>query len=84
MATAATGQLTNHQPTNQPIRIETTAAVVSILCSRSPVGASGSRGGMGNASGRVDGNERYDDGGEPEGPVGMRGPGSEKLFTRGV
>ena len=40
--------------------------------------------GMGNASGRVDGSERYDDGGEPEGPVGMRGPGSGKLFTRGV
>ena len=39
---------------------------------------------MGNASGRVDGSERYDDGGEPEGRMGMRGPGSEKLFTRGV
>ena len=39
---------------------------------------------MGNASERRDGSERYDDGGEAEGPVGMRGSGSEKLFTRGV
>ena len=39
---------------------------------------------MGNASERRDGSERYDDGGEAEGPVGMRGPGSETLFTRGV
>ena len=39
---------------------------------------------MGNASEGMGGSERYDDGGEAEGPVGMRGPGSEKLFTRGV
>ena len=39
---------------------------------------------MGNASGRVDGSERYDDGGDAEGPVGMRGPASDTLFTRGV
>ena len=39
---------------------------------------------MGNASGRRDGSECYDDGGEPEGPVGMRGPGSDTLVTRGI
>ena len=40
--------------------------------------------GMGNASERMVGSERYDDGGDAEGPVGMRGPGSETLFTRGI
>ena len=39
---------------------------------------------MGNASERVDGSERYDDGGDPEGPTGMRGLGSDTLFTHGV
>ncbi|MGH2611024.1 MAG: hypothetical protein ACRDHF_18230 [Tepidiformaceae bacterium] len=39
---------------------------------------------MGNASERVDGSARYDDGGDPEGPTGMRGPGSDTRFTRGV
>ena len=39
---------------------------------------------MGNASERRDGSERYDDEGDTEGPVGMRGPGSEKVFTRGL
>lgn len=39
---------------------------------------------MGNASERMDGSERYDDGGGPEGPLGMRWRGSNKLFTRGV
>jgi hypothetical protein len=36
---------------------------------------------MGNAWDRMDGSERYDDGGDPEGPWGMRWPGSNKLFT---
>ena len=39
---------------------------------------------MGNASERMDGSERYEDGGEAEGRLGMRWPGSNKLFTRGV
>ena len=39
---------------------------------------------MGNASEWMGGSGRYDDGGDPEGPPGMRWPGSEKLFTRGV
>ncbi len=39
---------------------------------------------MGNASGGRDGSERYDDDGEPEGPLSMREPGSSKLFTRWV
>ena len=39
---------------------------------------------MGNASERMGGSERYDDGGDAEGPVGMRGLGFEKRFTRGV
>ena len=39
---------------------------------------------MGNASERVDGSERYDGGRDPEGPMGMRGPGFATLFTRGV
>ena len=38
---------------------------------------------MGNASGRMDGSGRYDDGGDPEGPSGMRWPGSNTLFTLG-
>ena len=33
---------------------------------------------MGNASDRRDGSERYDDEEDAEGPVGMRGPGSEE------
>ena len=40
--------------------------------------------GMGNASEMMAGSERYDDGGDAERSVGMRGPGSDKLFTRGV
>ena len=39
---------------------------------------------MGNASERMDGSERYDDGGEPEGPASMRWPASDTLFTCGV
>ena len=39
---------------------------------------------MGNASEWIDGSERYDDGGDAEGPVGMRAPGSDTLFTRGL
>ena len=39
---------------------------------------------MGNASERMDGSERYDDGGEIEGRLGMRWPGSDKLFARWV
>ena len=39
---------------------------------------------MGNASERVDGSERYGDGEDPERPVGMREPGFDTLFTRGV
>ena len=39
---------------------------------------------MGNVSEGMGGSERYDDGGDGEGPVGLRWPGSDKLFTRGV
>ena len=39
---------------------------------------------MGNASEWMGGSEGYDDEGDPEGPVGMRWPGSDKLLTRGV
>jgi hypothetical protein len=39
---------------------------------------------MGNASERMGGSERYDDGGDPEGRLGMRWPGSDKLFARWV
>ena len=39
---------------------------------------------MGNASEWMGGSERYDDGGDPEEPVGMRGPGFDTRFTRGV
>ena len=38
---------------------------------------------MGNASEGRDGSEPYDDEGDAEGPVGMRGPGFETVFTRG-
>jgi hypothetical protein len=31
-----------------------------------------------------DGSERYDDGGEPEGPSGILWPGSNRLFTLGA
>ena len=51
---------------------------------KKPGGRVGCPRGMGNASGQVDGSERYDDGGDPEGPVGMRGPGFETLLTCGV
>ena len=37
---------------------------------------------MGNASERVDGSERYDEGGDPEGLSGTRWLGWNKLFTR--
>ena len=40
--------------------------------------------GMGNASERMAGSERYDDSGDAERSVGMRGPGSDKRVTRGV
>ena len=39
---------------------------------------------MGDASERRDGSERYDDEGDAEGPVGVRRPGSETVFTRGL
>ena len=39
---------------------------------------------MGNASEGMGGSERYDDEREAEGLVGLRWPGSNKLFTRGV
>ena len=39
---------------------------------------------MGNASERVDGSARYDDGGAGEGLVGMRGQGCDTVFTGGV
>ena len=39
---------------------------------------------MGNASERMDGSERYDDGGDPGGRLGMRWPEFTKLFTRWV
>ena len=31
-----------------------------------------------------DGSERYDDGGDPDGPSGLPGPGAHRLFTRGA
>ena len=40
--------------------------------------------GMGNASERMAGSERYEDGGDAERFVGGRGPGSDKRVTRGV
>ena len=40
--------------------------------------------GMGNASERMAGSERYDDGGDAERSVGMRGPGSDKVFAQGL
>jgi len=49
---------------------------------KKPGGRVGGPRDTGNASERMDGSERYDDGGEPEGPVGKRWPGSTKLFTR--
>jgi hypothetical protein len=39
---------------------------------------------MRNALERMGGRERYDDGGGPEGPLGRRWPGSNKLFMRWV
>ena len=39
---------------------------------------------MGNASEGMGGSERYDDGGEAEGPVGKHWPGADTRFTRGV
>ena len=51
---------------------------------KKPGGRVGCPRGMGNASGRVDSSERYDDAGEPAGPAGMRGPGFDTLFTGGV
>jgi hypothetical protein len=39
---------------------------------------------MGNASEQMDGSERYDDGGDPEGRLGMRWPGVNELFARRV
>ena len=40
--------------------------------------------GMGNASQRMAGSERYDDGGDAERSVGMRGPGADTRFMGGV
>ena len=40
--------------------------------------------GMGNASERMVGSERYDDGGDAERFVGGRGSGPDTRFTRGV
>ena len=48
------------------------------------MGASGVRGDMGNASEGMDGSERYDDGGDAEGPAGMHWPGVDTRFTCGV
>ncbi len=39
---------------------------------------------MGNASERKGGSERYDDGGDPEGRLGMRWAGVNELFARWV
>ena len=39
---------------------------------------------MGNAWEGMGGSGRYDDGGDAEGPVGLRWLGSDTLFTRGV
>ncbi len=39
---------------------------------------------MGNASERMGGSERYDDGGDPEGRLGTRWPGVNELFARWV
>ena len=36
---------------------------------------------MGNASNRMDGSERYDEGADPEGALGVRWPAPNKLFT---
>jgi hypothetical protein len=38
---------------------------------------------MGNASERMGSSERYDDGGDPEGRVGMRWPGSTSYWRAG-
>ena len=51
---------------------------------KKPGGGVGCARDMGNASERRDGSERYDDAGDPEGPVGRRGPGFDTLFTVGV
>ena len=51
---------------------------------KKPGGRGGCLGDKGNASERRAGSERYDEGGDAEGPLGMRWPGSDKLFTRGV
>ena len=51
---------------------------------KKPGGRVGCSRDMGNASERVDGSERYDDRGDAGEPVGMREPGSDTLFTRGV
>ena len=51
---------------------------------KKPGGRVGGPRDTGNASERMDGSERYDDGGDPEGPLGMRRPGSNKLFMRWV
>ena len=66
----------------KPIRIETTAAVVSIRCSRSPVCGSSVRGIWGMLRNGWGGSERYDDGGDLGGRLGMRGPGVKELFAR--
>jgi predicted metal-dependent hydrolase len=65
-------------PAAQPIRIETTATVISIRCSRSPVGASGVRGVWGMPREGGDGSERYDDGGEPKATHGAGRAGSSR------
>ena len=51
---------------------------------KKPGGRVGYPGDMGNAWEPEDGSGLYDDGGDAEGPVGMRGPGSDTLFTRRV
>ena len=48
---------------------------------KKPGGRVGCRGDMGNASERMDGSERYDDGRDPQGPLRMRWPGSNRLFA---
>ena len=51
---------------------------------KKPGGRIGCQRDMGSASEGMGGSERYDDGEDPEGPVGLRWLGSDTLFTHGV